>query len=117
MASFFIKCTLLTGLLFFGVLLGMQQANKGMIEMQGNNEASGAFYIGASQDGKLEAEVMGSKVTSHDLAEKQKKMEDTRAFNVLSSLGKTISAMIVAIVQNAASLLIELFKGLLSLFG
>lgn len=92
MGKFMIKCFFLITVLLFGVLIGMQQANVGMKKMRGYEDTSlqGAFQLTNNESGEVEASVLGTKVTSHDIEEKQKKLEEVEAFNFFSSIGKSI---------------------------
>lgn len=101
MIKFMMKSFLLITILLFGVLLGMQQANEGLKKMKGYEDPSfqGAFNIAQTESGELEASVLGSKVTSHDVEGKQTKLEEIEAFNLFSSIGKKFA--------NTVSLLFE----------
>lgn len=107
MPKFMLKCFMLAILVFFGVLLGMQQANEGLKHMKGYDDPAfeGAFEIESTQE-EVEASLLGQKVTSHDLAEKQKQLEEMEAFNFFSSLGRGIAEIIG-----------NLFTGLMSAAG
>lgn len=85
------KCFLIVTVLLLGVLIGMQQANEGMKKMRGYNDPSlqGAFHI-TDNNGEIEASVLGRKLSSHDLEQKQKQLEDVEAFNFFSKLGEKL---------------------------
>ncbi|MDA7026880.1 YqxA family protein [Bacillus sp. CLL-7-23] len=88
MASFIGKSILVSVIMLFGVLLGMQQANQGMLEMKGYSDPDlkGAFSI---SKGKIkEASVLGHEI---DLEEKQKELEQLEAFNLFSSAGRVLA--------------------------
>ncbi|MEH7236085.1 YqxA family protein [Bacillus sp. JJ1562] len=91
MVKFIMKCFLIVTVLLLGVLIGMQQANEGMKNMRGYNDPSlqGAFHI-SDDNGEVEASVLGRRVTSHDLEQKQKQLEDVEAFNLFSSIGEKL---------------------------
>ncbi len=92
MANFMLKILFMISILFVGVLIGMQQANDGMRSMKGFQDSfSGAFEISETEDGKMEAEVLGQSITRQDLEEKQEKLENAKAFNVFSSLGTKLA--------------------------
>ncbi|WP_153123355.1 YqxA family protein [Peribacillus tepidiphilus] len=95
MVKFMLKCFLLVFVLFFGVLFGMQQANDGMKKMKGYNDPQlySAFQVKEGKSG-TEASVLGQKVTSHDLEQKKKQLEEMKAFNMFSSIGKKISDVV-----------------------
>ncbi|MFJ7306925.1 YqxA family protein [Peribacillus frigoritolerans] len=96
MVRFWLKCTGIVLVLFLGVLIGMQQANDGMKKMKGYEDPSlnSAFIINQSEQGEMEADILGEKVTSHDLETKKEKLEEMKAFNFFSSIGKTLGETI-----------------------
>jgi hypothetical protein len=93
MFKFTFHFVLLVIVLLFGVLLGMQQANDGLLKMKGYADPSlqGAFSINQAQNGDVEAAFLGRKVTSHDLKEKQEKLEEIKAFNFFSTIGEKLA--------------------------
>ncbi|MFD1781231.1 YqxA family protein [Fredinandcohnia salidurans] len=101
MVKFMMKCFLIVTVLLLGVLIGMQQANEGMKKMRGYNDPSlqGAFHI-SDNNGEVEASVLGRKVTSHDLEEKQKQLENVESFNFFSSIGEKLGNGISAIFEK-----------------
>lgn len=101
MVKFIMKCFLIVTVLLLGVLIGMQQANEGMKNMRGYNDPSlqGAFHI-SDDNGEVEASVLGRKVTSHDLEQKQKQLEDVEAFNLFSSMGEKLGNGISALFEK-----------------
>jgi hypothetical protein len=101
MVRFWLKCTGIILVLFLGVLIGMQQANDGMKKMKGYEDPSlnSAFIINQSDQGEMEADILGEKVTSHDLETKKEMLEEMKAFNFFSSLGKTLGETISAAFQ------------------
>jgi len=102
MIKFMMQCFVITIVLLVGVIVGMQQANQGMKKMQGYDDPSlqSAFHISDSSNGEVEASVLGKKVTSHDLEEKQKQLEEMKAFNFFSSIGKKMGEGISSIFEK-----------------
>jgi len=102
MIKFMMQCFLITIVLLVGVIVGMQQANQGMKKMQGYDDPSlqSAFQISDNSNGEVEASVLGKKVTSHDIEEKQKQLEQMEAFNIFSSIGKKIGQGISTIFEK-----------------
>lgn len=102
-----LKCCLLITVLFIGILIGMQQAKTGLTQMRGYDDPSfkSAFSINEKENGNVEASIMGQKLTSHDLAEKKKKLEEMKAYNFFSSLGKKVSETISISIE----LVVDLF--------
>lgn len=96
MVKFTFKCFVLCGILLIGILVGMQQANQGMIKMKGYNDPDlkSAFQVDRENTGDVEASILGSKVTSQDLQEKQEQLEQIEAFNIFSQIGKQFAAII-----------------------
>ncbi|MGM7721059.1 YqxA family protein [uncultured Metabacillus sp.] len=107
MVKFMFKCFVLCSVLLFGVLIGMQQANQGMIKMRGYDdpELQSAFQINNEQKGDIEASILGNKVTGQDLQEKQEQLEKIEAFNFFSQIGKQFAA----VVSNGVSALVDSF--------
>ncbi|WP_353855181.1 YqxA family protein [Bacillus sp. Bos-x628] len=109
MGSFIGKSFILGIVLLFGVFLGMQQANNGMLQMKGYHdpELKGAFSIQVNDNQEREASILGTNVSEKDLAEKQKQLEEMESFNAFSKAGKALSDGIT----NAARSLYDWVKG------
>lgn len=93
---------------FIGVILGMQKAQTGLVNMRGYDDPE--FKNAAAlnmEDGKIEAELMGNETASHDLLEKKKKLEEMKAFNAFSSLGKKVSDSVEKGVTKIVDILVE----------
>ncbi|MFS0780850.1 DUF3679 domain-containing protein [Bacillus sp. 1P06AnD] len=89
MIRFFLKSFCIMLLFFVGIILGMQKANTGLVQMRGYEDPS--LYSAASideKDGEIDARLLGTKFNSHDLEDKKKKMQEMKAFNAFSTLGK-----------------------------
>ena len=106
MVRFSVTCTVVVLVLFFGVLLGMQTANDGIKKMKGYDEStlSSAFEVNQSQ-GELEASILGEQVTSHDVEKKKEQLEEMKAFNFFSAIGKKLSEAISMICSRLLDLL------------
>ncbi len=104
---------LIVALMFVSVLFGMEQANNGIQKMKGYSEDQfkGAFTLQESGDGGLEASILGSDVTSHDLEQKKKELEEMKAFNFFSSLGKNLANALSHITEKIIQLITGLIKG------
>ncbi|WP_110926925.1 YqxA family protein [Bacillus massiliglaciei] len=102
MAKFTLKCTCLILVLFLGIIIGMQQANQGMKKMKGYDDPSlnSAFTVSETDDGEMEAAILGERVTSHDLEKKKEKLEEMKAFNLFSSLGRQLGDAISGAFQK-----------------
>lgn len=110
MIKFMLKFLLLLFTMFFGVIVGIQQANTGIQQMRGyhTEETEDAFQI-VYKDGKeMEASILGHEVTGHDLEKRKQQLEQIEAFNVFSELGKGLAH----IVQKGVSALLAGVKKL-----
>ncbi|NMH69767.1 DUF3679 domain-containing protein [Bacillus sp. RO3] len=110
MIKFFFKCGLLLSALFIGVLLGMQYANEGIVEMKGHEPQKFTSPVGVSQDdeGNVEASFLGHEVESKSLSEKKAELEDMKAFNVFSSIGKALANTIESITNEIVNFIASL---------
>ncbi|WP_245947229.1 DUF3679 domain-containing protein [Bacillus taeanensis] len=110
---FLVKCLLLTMVLFFGVLLGMQEANSGLKKMRGENASfPNAFELSSNEQ---EAEVLGQTITTHDLKEKQKKLEEMESFNFFSTIGQKLTELIIELLKITIGFTTALFEKILQL--
>ena len=107
MVKFILKVSTLIFLLFFGVILGMQLANQNMKKMQGYDDPNmyEALTIDKQEDGEINATVLGNQVSTTDLEEKKEKMEEWKAFNILSGVGKGISETFTGIFKGMADII------------
>jgi hypothetical protein len=94
MKLFLFKSIILASLMFLSVLFGMQQANIGIQKMKGYDDPKfkSALNIVTTEQGELQASVLGMDVSSHDLESKKQKLEEMKAYNLFSDLGKKISS-------------------------
>lgn len=107
MVRFTLKCTFILLVLFLGVLIGMQTANDGIKKMKGYDDPSlsSAFEVNQTNQGELEAAILGEKVTSHDIEKKKEKLEEIKAFNLFSSMGKHLGQAISNLFSRLINLL------------
>lgn len=115
MVKFMFKSFILCSVLLFGVLIGMQQANQGMIKMKGYNDPDfqGAFQVKSDDSGDVEASILGNEVTSQDIQKKQEQLEQIEAFNIFSQLGKQLAGIVNSAVSTILELVGDLVDGLL----
>ena len=93
-------------LMFICVLFGMQQANSGIHKMRGYEDTGFANAVSIEQEnGNVEASILGENVTSHDLQQKKQQLEEMKAFNLLSSVGKGVADTISSLVEKGVSLI------------
>ena len=96
MKMFMLKSVFLACLMFVSVLFGMQQANEGIVGMKGygHEKFQGPITINEKDEGEMEASILGNHISSHDIEKKKEKLEEMKAFNFFSSIGKTFAAFI-----------------------
>lgn len=113
MKWFMFKTFLLTSFMFIAVLFGMQQANEGITKMKGYHDESfkGAFTVQEKDTGELQASILGKDVSSHDLQQKKEKLEEMKAYNLFSSMGKKLSDGISALTENVIHFITDLIRG------
>ncbi|WP_428909183.1 DUF3679 domain-containing protein [Niallia sp. Krafla_26] len=107
-----LKSMFLAILMFVSVLFGMQQANEGIVKMKGygHEQFQGVFMINNSSEGELEASILGNDLSSHDIEKKKAELEEMKAFNFFSSIGKAIAQFI----SSMTDLIIQFIAGLLT---
>lgn len=105
MKLFMLKAILIASIMFVSVLFGMQLANDGILRMKGyhNDQYNGAFIVEENHSGELEATILGNDVTSHDIKKKKEELEEMKAYNFFSSLGKQFAG----VVSNATEKVIQ----------
>lgn len=110
---FMIKAIFLAAIMFVSVLFGMQQANEGIHKMKGYSDGDfkSALTISETEGGDLQASVLGNDVSSHDLQQKKEKLEEMKAYNFFSSLGKSISEGLSELTEKAIAFITELIAG------
>lgn len=105
MKMFMLKFFCVVALMFISVLAGMQLANDGIHKMKGYDDPNFQKAVSLHENGDtVKATFLGNEISSHDLDEKKKKLEEMSTFNLFSSMGKKISNG----VSNASEKLINL---------
>jgi hypothetical protein len=108
MKMFMLKCMGVAALMFISVLAGMQIANDGIHKMKGYDDPNFQNAISVKENGEnLKATFLGNDITSHDLDEKKKKLEEMSAFNLFSSMGKKISEGVSSVSEKIINLITE----------
>ncbi|WLR49901.1 DUF3679 domain-containing protein [Bacillus tianshenii] len=99
-------------LLFFGVLLGMQQANNSMEEMRGYDdpEMKEVISVEEGEDGVVEASVLGKEVDATQIEEKKEKLQHIKSFNFFSELGKKLSEILETLFTKIIEISIFAFE-------
>lgn len=109
MKMFMLKVILLTSVVFISVLAGMQVANNGMDKMRGYEDPDfkSAFTIKENSDGNVETAILGNNVSSHDLEQKRQALEEMKAFNFFSSVGKKLANGMTEMVEKSLELMTD----------
>lgn len=105
MKMFMLKFFCILAIMFISVLAGMQLANDGIHKMKGYDDPNFQNAVAINDNGeRVKATFLGNEISSHDIDEKKKKLEEISAFNIFSSMGKKVSEG----VSNASEQLINL---------
>ncbi|MEH7124077.1 YqxA family protein [Bacillus sp. JJ1532] len=112
MKWFMLKTFFLTILMFIVVLFSMQQASEGITKMKGYNDANfkGAFTLQENDSGGLQASILGNDVSSHDLEQKKAKLEEMKAYNFFSTMGKKLSEGISTMTETVVHFITDLIR-------
>ncbi|WP_141431466.1 YqxA family protein [Bacillus sp. 03113] len=102
MKRFMLKVILIAIVMFISVLFGMQQANEGIHKMKGYEDANlkSAFTMKENTDGEIQASVLGRNISSHDLQSKKEQLEEMKAYNFFSSMGKNLANGITSLTEK-----------------
>jgi hypothetical protein len=106
MFRFLLKTMLLISILFIGVIIGFQEANHGLKEMKGFDDGTFSSVISvqeAEDYGEYEATILGEKVTSHDLEEKKKALEELNTYNLFTDIAKTFTDFLQKMISSLFS--------------
>ncbi|MBO0993999.1 DUF3679 domain-containing protein [Bacillus sp. SD088] len=111
MGKFVFKSIFLIIILLVGVLIGMNKANQGMNEMRGYTDSSfqTPVNIETTDEGSLNAAVLGNEISSFNLDEKKEKLEEAKSFNFFSEIGKLLADLISSIAQAVINFFASLF--------
>lgn len=112
MKLFFLKFLLVLALMFVSVLFGMQQANDGIDRMKGfeDNNFKEALHVAESEGGQVELAVLGNDISSHDIQEKKEKLEEMKAYNFFSTLGKKLAEGVSSLSNKMIELITDLIQ-------
>ncbi|WAA11514.1 DUF3679 domain-containing protein [Fervidibacillus halotolerans] len=104
MIRFFLKVLFGIGLLFFGVLIGIQEANNGLLKMKGYEDPNfkDAFTIQYDEEKGYKATIFGESVAKKDLEEKREQLEDIATFNFFTEMAKKIGHFIMGIFNKSS---------------
>lgn len=114
MKTFFLKFFLLVSLMFICVLLGMQMANDGINSLKGYKDTNfkEALTLNENEEGKMEINVMGNEINSHNIELKKEKLEELKAYNFFSSLGKKFADGLSALSEKTIQKFEEIFDSM-----
>jgi hypothetical protein len=108
MKMFMLKFFCIIAIMFISVLAGMQLANDGIHKMKGYDDPNFQNAVGINDNGEhVKATFLGNEISSHDIDEKKKKLEEISAFNLFSSMGKKISQGVSTASEKLISLITE----------
>ncbi|WP_062104628.1 DUF3679 domain-containing protein [Bacillus niameyensis] len=102
MKKFILKTFLLILTLFVGILIGMNKANQGMMDMKGYNDQSfqTPVTVQKTPEGEVQAAVLGNDLPPFSLDDKKEKIEKAKAFNFFSEAGKLLAEIVTTIFQT-----------------
>lgn len=111
MKVFFLKFVFVVALMFVSVLFGMQQANEGIHRMKGFEDANLEEALNVSEsDGQVEVSLLGNEIDSHDLQEKKEKLEQMKAYNFFSTVGKKLAEGVSTVTEKGIELITNLIS-------
>jgi hypothetical protein len=103
MGKFTAKVILLLSTLLFGLILGIQQAEQGIISIKGIQEnEKESFYIQKIDDGNIQVAVLGEAFSTKDWEEKQEDWKQRHHHNRISSLGNKLGETVYMISRKSA---------------
>src|SRR5690554_3814087 len=101
MGKFFLKSFLAICIMFIAVLFGMELAQNGIQKMRGFEDESFAEAIDIQEDdGEVAVSLLGEEVSSHDIQQKKEKLEQIKAFNFFSNLGKMLAEGVSKVIEK-----------------
>lgn len=111
MKRFMFKAILLTCAMFVSVLYGMQQATNGIHQMKGyeDHDFKGALTLKENGE-EIQASILGNEISSHDLQKKKEKLEEMKAYNFFSSLGKKLAEIVSDTTEKTLDYLVSLIQ-------
>ncbi|MBS4217091.1 DUF3679 domain-containing protein [Bacillus sp. FJAT-49711] len=111
MKNFIFKCFLLVCVLLVGVLIGMNKANEGMLNMKGYSDNSFQTPVTVQQndDGEVESTFMGKDLPTFNFEDRKEKLEEAKAYNFFSETGKFLADIVTSTTQK----IFEFFSSLL----
>jgi hypothetical protein len=100
---FTVKFLLLISTLLFGILLGIQQAEEGIFQLQGlAKEDRPSFFITRIDDDQVETEVLNSQFSVAELEEKQEKWQERTQRHRWSEVGHQLGDLVYSLSRRGA---------------
>lgn len=111
MKMFLLKFFLVVALMFVSVLFGMQQANVGIHRMKGFEDSNFKEALNINEtDGQVEVSLLGNDIRSHDLEEKKQKLEQMKAYNFFSDVGKKFAGAVSTVTEKIIGVMTSLIS-------
>lgn len=113
MKMFILKFILVCSLMFLSVLFGMQQAQEGIHRMKGVDDSNfkDALNVTENRNGEFEVSLLGNQISSHDLRKKKEQLEEMKAYNLFSSIGKKLAEGVSTLLEKMIGVVSSLLKG------
>lgn len=103
MLRFTVKSLLLLSTLLFGILFGIQQAEEGILSLQGLEQGdSPSFFITKIDDEQIEKKVLNNSFSVEELEEKQAMWEERKRIHRWSELGHRIGDAVYSLSRKGA---------------
>jgi fumarylacetoacetate (FAA) hydrolase family protein len=79
----------------------------------GHEQFQGALTISETSEGQMEASILGNDVSSHDIEKKKAELEEMKAYNFFSSIGKALAQLLTNITET----IIQFIAGFITNMG
>jgi len=108
MGKFVLKIILLVSTLLFGLLLGLQQAERGISSLEGTaQEEQKGFYVKKIEDEHVEVAVLGEAFSTKQLEEKKEKWKERNQHNTLSHVGNVLGSIVYTVAHKGAQWVVQ----------
>lgn len=108
MKMFMLKFFCIVSLMFISVLAGMQLANDGIHKMKGYDDPNFQNAVALNDNGDhVKATFLGNDISSHDIDEKKRKLEEISAFNLFLRWEKRFQKVFLQLRKNLLILLLN----------
>ncbi|WP_025028821.1 DUF3679 domain-containing protein [Caldalkalibacillus mannanilyticus] len=114
MVKYTIKLMILIFTLFLGLLLGIQQAERGIHSIEGNQQTQKeSFYVTKVDADHVEVAVLGESFSTKELEEKQEKWKEKHHHNTFSHIGNKLGEVVYSVSRKGAELFVDLLDQVL----